>query len=79
MLNWLKRLGGMTEAASRWVVGWSASALGTPPATMIELNLRIRNSAVTEFAFNPKRHHLVSFNTLPHLDTAETRVLITHA
>ncbi|MGM9484626.1 histidine phosphatase family protein [Roseateles sp. NT4] len=53
--------------------------LNTPPETVVELNLRIRNSAVTEFAFNPKRHHLVTFNTLPHLDSAETRVHITHA
>ena len=56
-----------------------AQVLSTPPETFVELNLRIRNSAVTEFAFNPKRHHLVTFNTLPHLDTAETRAHITHA
>ena len=42
--------------------------LGAPPATAIDLNMRMRNSAVTEFAFTPKRHLLVSFNTLPHLD-----------
>ena len=42
--------------------------LGAPPATTIELNLRIRNSALTEFAFTPKRHMLVSYNHLPHLD-----------
>tara|TARA_B100001250_G_C19737516_1_gene761473 strand:- start:1032 stop:1394 length:363 start_codon:yes stop_codon:yes gene_type:complete len=42
--------------------------LGTTPETTIELNLRIRNSALTQFDFNPKRHSLVSFNTLPHLD-----------
>jgi broad specificity phosphatase PhoE len=42
--------------------------LGAPPATSIDLNMRMRNSAVTEFAFTPKRHMLVSFNTLPHLD-----------
>ena len=42
--------------------------LGTAPETTIELNLRLRNSAVTEFVFNPKRHRLLSFNTLPHLD-----------
>ncbi|RZL34864.1 MAG: histidine phosphatase family protein [Rubrivivax sp.] len=53
--------------------------LACPPETVVELNLRLRNSAVTEFAFNPKRHHLVTFNTVPHLDTAETRVHITHA
>lgn len=53
--------------------------LATPPETVVELNLRIRNSAITEFAFNPKRHHLVTFNTLPHLDTVETRGYVTHA
>jgi broad specificity phosphatase PhoE len=42
--------------------------LGTSPETTIELNLRIRNSSVTEFAFTPKRHMLVTYNTLPHLD-----------
>jgi broad specificity phosphatase PhoE len=56
-----------------------SQVLATPPATFVELNLRIRNSAVTEFAFNPKRHHLVTFNTLPHLDMAQSRALITHA
>lgn len=56
-----------------------AQVLCAPAETFVELNLRIRNSAVTEFAFNPKRHHLVTFNTLPHLDTAETRGYITHA
>jgi broad specificity phosphatase PhoE len=53
--------------------------LACPPETVVELNLRIRNSAVTEFAFNPKRHHLVTFNTLPHLDTVQTRGHISHA
>lgn len=56
-----------------------SQVLSCPPETFVELNLRIRNAAVTEFAFNPKRHHLVTFNALPHLDTAETRGLITHA
>lgn len=42
--------------------------LGTAPETTIELNLRIRNSAVTEFAYTPKRHMLQTFNTLAHLD-----------
>jgi broad specificity phosphatase PhoE len=47
--------------------------LGTSPTTTIELNLRIRNSGVTEFAFTPKRHMLVSYNSLPHLDHPERR------
>ncbi len=42
--------------------------LQAPPETTIELNLRIRNTALTEFAFTPKRHMLVTYNTLPHLD-----------
>ena len=42
--------------------------LGTSAETTIELNLRIRNSAITEFAFTPKRHMLVSYNHVPHLD-----------
>lgn len=53
--------------------------LGTSPETTIELNLRIRNSSVTEFAFTPKRHMLVTYNTLPHLDTPHRRGKITSA
>jgi len=53
--------------------------LGTSPATTIELNLRLRNTSVTEFAFNPKRLSLVTFNTLPHLDAPGLRDAITYA
>jgi broad specificity phosphatase PhoE len=53
--------------------------LGTAPETTIELNMRIRNSAVTEFVFNPKRHTLLTFNTLPHLDGAEYAPWITYS
>ena len=42
--------------------------LGTSPEATIELNLRLRNSALTEFVFNPKRHALQTFNHLPHLE-----------
>ena len=42
--------------------------LGTRAETTIELNLRMRNTAVSEFAFTPKRHMLVTYNTLAHLD-----------
>jgi broad specificity phosphatase PhoE len=45
--------------------------LGVAPEVTIDLNMRIRNSAVTEFHFNPKRHALVTYNTLPHLDADE--------
>ena len=53
--------------------------LGTSPQTTIELNLRIRNSSVTEMAFTPKRHMLVSYNTLPHLDHPDQAGWITYA
>ncbi len=53
--------------------------LQTPPATTIELNLRIRNTAVTHFAFTPNRHMLVSYNAIAHLDDAAYRDWITYA
>ena len=53
--------------------------LGTTPETTIELNLRLRNSAVTEFAFSPKRHTLLTFNTLAHLDHPDDADWITYA
>jgi broad specificity phosphatase PhoE len=53
--------------------------LGTSAETTIELNLRIRNTAVTEFAFTPKRHMLVTYNTLPHLDGPAYESWITYA
>ncbi len=53
--------------------------LGTTPETTIELNLRIRNASITEFAFTPKRHMLVTYNTLPHLDHADHASWITYA
>ena len=53
--------------------------LGCSPEATIELNLRIRNASVTEFAFTPKRHMLVTYNTLPHLDTPEYKDWVTYA
>lgn len=51
--------------------------LGTLPETTIDLNYRMRNSAVTELAFTPQRHLLVTFNHLPHLDHPERRDWVT--
>ncbi|HEY6513937.1 MAG TPA: histidine phosphatase family protein [Burkholderiaceae bacterium] len=55
-----------------------AHVLGAPPQTAVELNLRMRNSAVTEFGFTPKRHSLITFNTLPHLEGADYTGWVTH-
>ncbi len=53
--------------------------LQTSAEAVIDLNLRIRNSAVTEFSFNPKRHALLTFNTLPHLDSPQGAEMVTYA
>lgn len=53
--------------------------LGTAAEATIELNLRIRNSAVTEFAFTPKRHMLVCFNAIPHLEHPDYAPWVTYA
>ena len=44
--------------------------LGTAPEVTIALNMRIRNSAVTEFSISP-RLMLQTFNPLPHLNEVE--------
>jgi broad specificity phosphatase PhoE len=56
-----------------------AATLNASPATAVELNLRIRNSSLTEFAATPRRHNLISFNGLPHLDTNPDLSLVTYA
>lgn len=56
-----------------------AAALNAPASTAIELNLRLRNSSLTEFASSARRHSLVSFNALPHLDSLADTRLITYA
>ncbi len=53
--------------------------LGTSAETTIELNLRIRNSSLTEFAFTPKRHMLVSYNHVPHLDRPDRADWVTYS
>jgi len=56
-----------------------AQVLALPAESVIELNLRLRNSAVSEMTFNPKRLALQTFNTLPHLETPEAAHLISAA
>ena len=53
--------------------------LSTAPEVTIALNMRIRNSAVTEFSVSPKRLMLQTFNTLDHLADPEHAHWITHA
>jgi broad specificity phosphatase PhoE len=53
--------------------------LATPPEATIELNMRLRNTAVSELTFSPKRYALHTFNTLNHLDAPEFSDWITYA
>ena len=43
------------------------------------MNMRIRNTAITEFSFTPKRHSLVTFNAIPHLDAPDYQGWVTYA
>jgi broad specificity phosphatase PhoE len=45
-----------------------AQVLGLSHEAGIELNMRMRNTAVSELLVTPKRCVLLTFNTLPHLD-----------
>ncbi len=53
--------------------------LGAPPASIIELNLRIRNSSITELAFTRGRYALLAYNQVPHLDSAARRAWVTYS
>ena len=53
--------------------------LNAPVATTIDLNMRIRNSALSELSFTRSRHSLITFNTLPHLDHLDQADWVTYA
>ena len=53
--------------------------LNASAGATIEMNMRIRNTSVTEFAFNPKGHRLLTYNTLPHLDAPQYASWVTYA
>jgi broad specificity phosphatase PhoE len=56
-----------------------AQVLGLSHEAGIELNMRMRNTAVSELIVTPKRSVLLTFNTLPHLDDATGRAMQTYA
>jgi broad specificity phosphatase PhoE len=56
-----------------------AQVLGAPDSTMVELNMRTRNSSLTEFAYTPKRCMLQAYNQVPHLDHPERRGWLTYS
>ena len=56
-----------------------AHVLHASPETSIELNMRLRNSAVSELSFNPKRYALIGFNSVAHLETPHHKEWVTYA
>jgi broad specificity phosphatase PhoE len=56
-----------------------SSVLGTNLGAMVNLNLQMRNTGISEFRFNERVIHCVSFNNVPHLDSAGRRESITHS
>jgi broad specificity phosphatase PhoE len=56
-----------------------AHVLAASTPARIELNMGLRNTAVTELVFSPKRHALRAFNTLPHLPEPALRDWISYA
>jgi broad specificity phosphatase PhoE len=53
--------------------------LGAPAETTIDLNMRIRNSALTELSYSARRCTLLSFNHLPHLDHPDRRAWVSYS
>jgi broad specificity phosphatase PhoE len=56
-----------------------SSVLGSNLGAMVNLNLQMRNTGLSEFRFNDRVIHCVSFNNIPHLDTVERRASITYS
>ena len=56
-----------------------AQVLQLGPEIAIELNLRMRNTSVSELIFHPGRLSCISFNALPHLADAAYADWITYA
>lgn len=56
-----------------------ADLTGAPASAAIELNLQCRNTGFTELIAGRGVLRLLSFNNVPHLDTAERRASITFA
>lgn len=57
----------------------AVQVLGAPAETAIELNMRLRNSALSEFTFNARHIRLLTWNTLPHLDDPACADWVTYA
>ncbi len=57
---------------------WMHHLLKTADETVVELNLQIRNTSVTEGFFNQKAFRLSAFNQVPHLDREDRQDAVTY-
>jgi broad specificity phosphatase PhoE len=56
-----------------------ASVLGMPHRGVVDLNLQIRNTGITELQAGASRIHCVSFNNVPHLDRPDRKGALTYS
>jgi broad specificity phosphatase PhoE len=55
-----------------------AEVMGAPADRVVELNLRLRNSAISGFSFSRRGMVLDTFNHLPHLEGADRAGWVTY-
>ncbi|HTB15350.1 MAG TPA: histidine phosphatase family protein [Bryobacteraceae bacterium] len=80
VLRGLRRLqdGGSNRSVVLFTSGGPISvlvqaAIGAAERSFLEVNWRVRNCSISEFTFSKDRLSLDSFNSLPHVETAELR------
>lgn len=56
-----------------------AEVLGMPARGVVDLNLRTRNTGISELHFNERAIHCVSFNAVPHLDRPDRPGALTYS
>lgn len=56
-----------------------AEVLRMPARGVVDLNLRTRNTGISELHFNERAIHCVSFNSVPHLDRPDRPDTLTYA
>jgi broad specificity phosphatase PhoE len=56
-----------------------ATALQTPPAQMIALNLQVKNTSMTRFIFSGRAFYLHEFNAVPHLSPSARAHFLTYS
>jgi broad specificity phosphatase PhoE len=77
----IQRMGGkrvLVVSSGGPIAVFAQQVLQAPAAAAIALNMQIRNSSVSQYVLNDRAMSLVTFNTLPHLEQAERRELVTY-